>query len=274
MSNLNNNNDNDNNDNNKIDWNDVIKKEARGSEDEDLGEVKETSQDYVLVQKGMINKEKFYIPKNMVESYDGSVLRFNLSKEEVKNRYMRDSPPPLVDEYSSSSLSSTSSSSSSSSSLSPSDNNIDLKKQQAKANVSETDTESRVPLIEERLNVDKRTSTEEATITKEPVTETKTVEVPVTHEEITIEKRPLSKSNTSSAETAEAPVDSKTEIKIPLKKEVVEVTKQPYVKEEVVVKKKPVTETRQVNEQVRSEKISNNSNSSNDGREEEIKKEW
>src|ERR671933_795722 len=125
MSNLNNNNDNDNNDNNKIDWNDVIKKEARGSEDEDLGEVKETSQDYVLVQKGMINKEKFYIPKNMVESYDGSVLRFNLSKEEVKNRYMRDSPPPLVDEYSSSS--------SSSSSLSPSDNNIDLKKQQAKA---------------------------------------------------------------------------------------------------------------------------------------------
>src|ERR687885_2702260 len=150
-----------------IDWNDVIKKEARGSDDEDLGEVQETGQDYVLVQKGKINKEKFYIPKNMVESYDGSVLRFNLSKEEVKNRYMRDSPPPLVDEYSSSSLSSTSSSSSSSSSLSPSDNNIDLKKQQAKANVSETDTESRVPLIEERVNVSsKRTSTEEATITK------------------------------------------------------------------------------------------------------------
>src|ERR671933_333108 len=98
MSNLNNNNDNDNNDNNKIDWNDVIKKEARGSEDEDLGEVKETSQDYVLVQKGMINKEKFYIPKNMVESYDGSVLRFNISKEEVKNRFLRDSPPSTANE--------------------------------------------------------------------------------------------------------------------------------------------------------------------------------
>ena len=246
MSNLNNNNNNDNNNNNKIDWNDVIKKEARGSEDEDLGEVKETGQDYVLVQKGMINKEKFYIPKNMVESYDGSVLRFNLSKEEVKNRYMRDSPP-AANEYRSSSA------------------------EESKANVSETDTESRIPLIEERLNVDKRASTEEATITKEPVTETKTVEVPVTHEEITIEKRPLSKSNTSTAEPAEAPVDSKTEIKVPLKKEDVEVTKQPYVKEEVVVKKKPVTETRQVNEQVRSEKISNNSNSSDDGREEEIK---
>ena len=42
-----------------IDWNDVIKKEARGSGDEDLGEVQETGQDYVLVQRGMINKEKF-----------------------------------------------------------------------------------------------------------------------------------------------------------------------------------------------------------------------
>src|ERR671927_433584 len=93
---------------NDIDWNDVIKKEARGSEDEDLGEVQETGQDYVLVQRGMINKEKFYIPKNMVESYDGSVLRFNISKEEVKNRYMRDSSPPAraADEYSLSSSSS------------------------------------------------------------------------------------------------------------------------------------------------------------------------
>jgi hypothetical protein len=48
-----------------IDWNDVIKKEARGgSGDEDLGEVQEVSQDYILVQRGMINKEKFYIPKD------------------------------------------------------------------------------------------------------------------------------------------------------------------------------------------------------------------
>jgi hypothetical protein len=63
-----------------IDWNDVIKKEARGSGDEDLGEVQETGQDYVLVQRGMINKEKFYIPKDMVESYDGDVLRFSISE--------------------------------------------------------------------------------------------------------------------------------------------------------------------------------------------------
>jgi len=40
-----------------------------------------------------------------------------------------------------------------------------------------------------------------------------------------------------------------------LKKEEVNVSKTPYVKEEVAIKKKPVTETRQVSEEVTSEKI-------------------
>ncbi|MFL6404251.1 MAG: hypothetical protein ACJ71M_12325, partial [Nitrososphaeraceae archaeon] len=35
-----------------------------------------------------------------------------------------------------------------------------------------------------------------------------------------------------------------------------QVTKQPYVKEEIVIKKKPVTETRRISEQVISEKVS------------------
>jgi uncharacterized protein (TIGR02271 family) len=37
--------------------------------------------------------------------------------------------------------------------------------------------------------------------------------------------------------------------------ESVKVTKEPYVKEEVSVKKKPVTETRQVTDEVRSERV-------------------
>jgi uncharacterized protein (TIGR02271 family) len=220
---------------NNIDWDDVIKKEARGSDDEDLGEVQETDQDYILVQKGMINKEKFYIPKNLAESYDGNVLRFNLSKEEVKSRYMRDSPAS-INEYSSSYR-----------------DGDAAHEEENKSNVSQ-ETDTHIPLIEERLNVSREESTEEATLTKEPVTETKTIEIPVTHEEVIIEKRPPSDRKYTSI-SSESPVESKTEIKIPLKKEEVEVTKQPYVKEEVVVKKKPVTKTQQVTEQVKSERV-------------------
>jgi uncharacterized protein (TIGR02271 family) len=202
-----------------IDWSDVIKKEARGSNDEDLGEVQEVGQDYVLVQRGMINKDKFYIPKDVVESYDGDVLRFNISEEDAKSRFLGDSPPPTA-----------------------ADEGLT-----AARKAEETTT---VPITEERLNASKRESTREATITKEPVTETKTLEVPVTHEEISVERRPASGST-----TAERPVQSKTETKVPLKQEEVEVTKQPYVKEEVSVKKKPVTETRRVTDKVTSEKV-------------------
>ena len=80
----------------------------------------------------------------------------------------------------------------------------------------QSETKENVPVIKQRLNVDKKESTQQATITKEPVTETKTVEVPVTHEEMTIERRPASGGTTT---TAERPVESKTEMKIPLKKE-------------------------------------------------------
>ena len=76
-----------------IDWSDVIKREARGNNDEDLGEVQEVGDNYVLVQRGLINKDKFYIPKDMVESYDGEVLRFSISEVEAKSRFLRDSSP-------------------------------------------------------------------------------------------------------------------------------------------------------------------------------------
>ncbi|MFL6324234.1 MAG: hypothetical protein ACJ72C_05645, partial [Nitrososphaeraceae archaeon] len=118
-----------------IDWDDVIKKEARGSGDEDLGEVQEAGQDYVLVQRGMINKEKFYIPKDQVESYDGSVLRFRISEEDAKSRFLRDSPPP------------------SSSSATANEGLTAARKAE----------ETTVPLTEERLDASKRESTREAT---------------------------------------------------------------------------------------------------------------
>ena len=53
----------------------------------------------------------------------------------------------------------------------------------------------------------------------------------------------------------EKPVKTRTEIKIPLKGEEIESTKWSYVKEEVMVKKKPVTEIRNVTEKATSEKI-------------------
>jgi uncharacterized protein (TIGR02271 family) len=210
-----------------IDWDDVIKKEARGINDEDLGEVKEVGDTYVLVQKGVINKEKFYVPQNEVESYDGNILRFKLSEEEIKSKYLGDSPP--------------------------------LTRNTERDDGEEESESTRVSLVEERLNISKRDVTyKEATLVKEPVTETKTVEVPITHEELIVERRTASKSTTSTSDL-KPPVTSKEEIKIPLKKEEVEVKKEPYVKEEVVLKKRRVTETKTITEEVKSERLADTS---------------
>jgi uncharacterized protein (TIGR02271 family) len=218
--------------NNNIDWNDVIKKEARGSADEGLGEVQEVGSNYVLVKKGLLNKEKFYIPKDQADSYDGDTLRFRISEEEAKSKYMGESPP---------------------SSLTRENNYHTADRTQNTADRTRVE-ETTVPVTEERLGVSKSQSTREATITKTPVTETKTVEVPVTHEEISVERRPVSGTNASTA-TADRPVDSEQEIKVPLKQEQVQVIKQPYVKEEVAIKKKPITETKTVSDQVTSEEV-------------------
>jgi hypothetical protein len=62
-----------------IDWKDVIKKEARGYNDEELGEVQEVKDNYIVIQKGIINKKKYYIPKYKIKSYDGNILKFRVS---------------------------------------------------------------------------------------------------------------------------------------------------------------------------------------------------
>jgi len=73
----------------KIDWKDVIKKEARGLNDADFGEVQEVSNGLVLTQRGIVNKELFSIPQTAVESYDGKVLRFRISENEAVEKFKK-----------------------------------------------------------------------------------------------------------------------------------------------------------------------------------------
>ncbi len=214
-----------------IDWSElsVSKKEARGIDDYDLGEVKEIGPDYVVTQRGSIIGKRFYIPKYLVEGFDGKVVWFKVSGAEAENYFTRESPPS-VEEYS-----------------------------KYKTPEVPTDIETRIPVLAERLEVSKTESIEEAAVIKEPILETKTVELPTTHEELVIERRPVIDANTTDNKTAAAVAndvaESRTEINIPLKNEEIKVTKEPFVKEELVVKKKPITENRTITEEVRSEKV-------------------
>ncbi|WP_458747310.1 YsnF/AvaK domain-containing protein [Candidatus Nitrosocosmicus sp. T] len=222
-----------------IDWNDTIKKEARGLNDADFGEVQEVTDGFVITQRGLIDVVAFGIPKEKAESYDGSVLRFNVSEDEAFSKYPgEDTDETLSQEE---------------------DSTIDKMEDPLQSTHDiETEESTTVPLIGERVDVSKRIEETTATITKEPITETKTIEVPVTHEEISIERR---KATGEQASTEQNPVTSNEEIEIPVKREEIEVTKIPYVKEEVVVKKKPVTETKEITEEITAEKVSESDSS-------------
>jgi stress response protein YsnF len=232
-----------------IDWDDVIKKEARGINDEDLGEVQEVTQDYVLVKKGVINKEKLYIPRDLAIGYNGTILIFNITAEEAKNKFLRDSEPVLS------------------------------QSQVSGEGATITDDLVIIPVMAERLDVSKKAYSQEAKIIKESITDTKTTEVQLVHEELYIETRPISQeeeevstakgyqTNTSSSSLvssssvqSDIPTEEEEEEEevatLFLRVEVPEVSKHPYLKEEIIVKKESITETKKISEQIRSEKVS------------------
>lgn len=71
-----------------INWSELIKKEARGIDDLDLGEVQEISEMMVITEKGLANKKRFYLPKSLVSHYDGHNLVFNINEQD-STQYIR-----------------------------------------------------------------------------------------------------------------------------------------------------------------------------------------
>lgn len=111
-----------------------------------------------------------------------------------------------------------------------------------------SDQSAAIELREEELRVEKdRVQAGEVRLRKEVVTEERTVEVPVTREEVVIERRPAARGQEGGT------IDEGEEIRIPVMEEEVRVEKTPVVREEVSLKKRQVQDTERVSETVRRE---------------------
>jgi uncharacterized protein (TIGR02271 family) len=114
---------------------------------------------------------------------------------------------------------------------------------------ADADDTARVELREEELRTEKeRVQAGEVRLRKEVVSEDRTIEVPVTREEVVIERRPAAR-----GQEADGDIDEGEEIRIPLMEEEVRVEKTPVVREEVTLKKRQVQDTERVSETVRRE---------------------
>jgi hypothetical protein len=66
-----------------IDWDKVVKKEARRINDADFGEVQFIMGDTVITEKGITQN----LPKNLVDKFDGHTLWFRITEDEAYNTY-------------------------------------------------------------------------------------------------------------------------------------------------------------------------------------------
>ena len=210
-----------------INWDRIIHKNVRTADNQAMGKVIAVPDDEesVIISSQSAN-DIYRVPRSMVAGFNGAEVQLGVTSDSMASFHVNDAgayeaqPSDVITE--------------------------------GKRGVGEEigSSEKTIPVVEERMNVSKRKTTEVATIAKTPEKQQRRVEVPITKERLVVERR-----KASAPSTTEKPVESEQEIKVPLKTEKVEVTKEPYVKEEVVVKKKPVTETKKITDTVQGEKV-------------------
>ena len=209
------------NNNNKIRWNNVLYKEARGKDGSELGIVYEIGNTYILTKKGTISSHRYYIPISKVEDFDGFVLKVNITEKEFET-YKETS-------------------------------GIKFKNYPFfKASDMTQELETTIPIIGQNLEVTKKTVEETVRIIKEPVRKKEKVNIELAHEELVIERIPLDKESSTSQEYNNSEVSK--EITIQLKSEIAKITKQSYIKEEIIVKKGIEKEIKTIKEQIINEK--------------------
>lgn len=135
--------------------------------------------------------------------------------------------------------------------------NNDKNINQSSKNETQGKQEGTMQLRKEELDINKdRVNTGEVTLSKEIVEEQETVDVPVMHEEVVIERKCLNNEPCDSQITSSTDMDSDSTcetIHIPVSEEQVNVCKNTVVTGEVSAYKREVEDTKQVNETLKRE---------------------
>lgn len=115
-------------------------------------------------------------------------------------------------------------------------------------NEKDAKEEGTLQLRQEQLDVNKsKVQAGEVTLSKDVVEEQRSIDVPVTHEEVVIERK------TFDNKQSDSPITSGETISIPVSEEHVKVGKHTVITEEISAHKQDVEETRHIEETVKQE---------------------
>jgi uncharacterized protein (TIGR02271 family) len=189
--------------------------DVRDRDGDDIGKAGETMGQYFNVDAGLLGMKEYYVPFEAVTEVRDDTVYLNVDKDDIGRM------------------------------------GWDKRPSEAAYERGESDRDT-LRLREEELQA-RKTSVETGRVHlgKEIVEEQRTMEVPVTREEVTIERRPVDRRPADEAIDA---TRSET-IQVPVREEQVEVEKQSVVYEEVGVGKRATQETQEVSETVRREEL-------------------
>jgi uncharacterized protein (TIGR02271 family) len=207
-----------------------------GSDNEKVGEVAGIADDYFVIEKGFIFTTDIYVPMSAVAGVDEDGIRLSLTKDQVENEDWTEAPAggtggTVGTDY---------------------ETGTTYASDDAYATTDAAaidDDGGRLERREERLTVDRETERAgEVHIGKHVEEEVQAVDVPVTREEVTIDRRSVDRPATGEAFTEDS-------IDVPVYEEHVETRKEARVVEELQVGKTAVTDTEHVEDTVRREEF-------------------
>lgn len=77
----------------RILWEQLKGKKVKTNDGQDVGEIKEITQNSIRLEKGLVNKDKFWIPKYLADAYDGKVLWLVISNDDLAKGYSYTTEP-------------------------------------------------------------------------------------------------------------------------------------------------------------------------------------
>jgi uncharacterized protein (TIGR02271 family) len=194
---------------------------VRSADGEKLGKVADCATEMFTIEKGLFFPKNYFVRYGEVASVQGDEITLLLSREQLRER------PALAEEEANTSTIT---------------GEAALETPViARGTTGDRSEERRIPLAEEELEVQRRArEAGEVRVRKDVITEEKQVTVPVTREEVIVERVPVA----SGSQEARGAFGEEEEISVPVMEEEIEIKKRPVVKEEVRVRKEIHAEER------------------------------
>jgi uncharacterized protein (TIGR02271 family) len=207
-----------------------------GSDGEKVGSVAEVLADYLVVEKGFFFPTDYYIPLSAVNTADGGQIYLNVTKDAALH-----SGWDAIPDTTATTVSQTVAD----------DVSLAGGPEMAAYEVAAED-DLVIPVREEELTATVREREAGAVrLEKRVVEEDRVLEVPVTEEQIRVERRVVDRP----VDAADTAAFEEIVVEVPLTAEEVELRKQGRVAEEIVVSKEAVQHTEQVRGTVRREEV-------------------